>query len=261
MDRYQERMIKHITFTNLETDGKSKGVFYRKEQDLIEIKQDDDITITKYPLTFKAVDLVITDVSIIVGGKSETQHFTLEEIDGKIVRERLYNIVLDFENRIDTIEFKFHDNFADPLRINVIYIEADKAAYHAKQESLKQAELIAAMNVSHRTGLDLVNIYWQYASPEVEITKIDLYVKEENERMKIASYNCDNETMFKSIGGLAFGDYEYQLAQFKKDKHLVAHTPFIPFRLSPATPSDTTVVRGGPRGLQPLQGLKGLIDR
>lgn len=261
MDRYQERILKHIKFAGLAISGKTKGAIYRKEDDLIELNQDDDITITKYPLTLKTTDLVIEEVSIIKSGKSEKLQFTLEEIDKKIVKDRNYNIVFDFDNRIDAIELKFHENFADPLRINIKYIEADKNSYHEKQENLKQAELIAAMNVSHRTGQDLVNIYWRHASTEVEITKIDLYVKDENEKMKIASYNCDNETMFKSIGGLAFGDYEYQLAQYHKDNRLIAQTDLIPFRLSTHTPSETTVVRGGPRGLQPLQGLKGLKDR
>jgi len=245
MDKYQKRLIRNIELLGLSSNENGKGIFYRDEEDLIELRQSDDIMATKYPATIKAIDLVIEQVCVIKGKTVETLDFSFEDIEKKLVKYRVYNIVFDFENRIDAIELKFHDDFADPLRLNIKYVEANKDAYFEKQAIQLREQLLKNMSVSHRVGLDLVNIYWRHATSAIEKVRIDLYVKEIKERRLIGSYSCDKENMFKAITGLAFGDYEYQLNQMDKDNQLIIQTDFLPFRLSRNVNEDQHFVARG----------------
>ena len=76
----------------------------------------------------------------------------------------------------------------------------------------------------------MVNIYWDAVSDKVEEINIMLYsVTKETERL-IAKYK-QNEKIFKSITGLAFGDYKYEIVEFDKNGNELARTEKISFTL------------------------------
>ena len=88
------------------------------------------------------------------------------------------------------------------------------------------------MEVSFRTADDLVNIYWKHAKENVvALVRIDLYMKNGDSRQLMGKYKESDEIFFKSIGGLAYGKYCFQLFQFDKDNKEIASTDFIDFEL------------------------------
>ncbi len=84
------------------------------------------------------------------------------------------------------------------------------------------------MNVSHSTGNDLVNIYFQPCCDEYERTEITLY----KDNQMLTKYKVDDGVFFKSISGLAYGNYEYIVKQFGKNDKLLLETGKIRFSIS-----------------------------
>ena len=61
--------------------------------------------------------------------------------------------------------------------------------------------------------------------------RIDLYVGEKNNGQLMAKYKITDEIFFKSIDGLAYGRYYFQLLQFDKDNNQIAATDYIDFEI------------------------------
>ena len=87
------------------------------------------------------------------------------------------------------------------------------------------------INPEHKTGTDLVNIYWNLVSDSVEETKIILYSVTNGTERLIGKYK-EKEAMFKSITGLAFGDYSYEIIECDKTGREIARTKKISFKIS-----------------------------
>ena len=83
-------------------------------------------------------------------------------------------------------------------------------------------------NIKVSTGADLVNIYFQPCCDSYARTEITLY----KDNMMLAKYKVDEETFFKSIGGLAFGKYEFVLKQLDKVNNIILETQKTAFSIS-----------------------------
>ena len=135
-------------------------------------------------------------------------------------------VEVDFNNRIKELTIVYRD-VVDPITIPVEFIEADRSIYDAQV----QKETNALIKPEHKTGNDLVNIYWNLVNDKVEIVKINLYSVSNNETRLIGKYK-EEEAMFKSITGLAYGKYCYEIIELDGAGNEVARTDKIEFTLS-----------------------------
>lgn len=159
--------------------------------------------------------------------------------------ESNFYVLLDMEHRVEQIKIVFRDNLADAYVFRVGYVEADKELYYQKQEEKKKAERVAAAQIKHSTGLDLVNIYFQPCCSDYEYTEIYLYIPQDYETVggpygpvkKPSSWQLfkkckvSSEDFYKSISGLAYGTYAYVVKQFDKKGDLLLETEYIEFSL------------------------------
>lgn len=187
--------------------------------DKIVLKQIEDITVKKYFL-FLHND-TIEEIYII---KNKTQESALQKFGEGVTA---FGIQLDFDNKIDSIIIKFKLNLADSLIVPIEYVEADKEKYYAKQAQQKKDELLKTASIKHSTGNDLVNIYFQPCCDEYERTEITLF----KDNQMLAKYKVDDGVFFKSISGLAYGNYEYIVKQFSNDNTVLIETDKIKFTI------------------------------
>ena len=241
MDKYQKyilgkfgdaltRMFYRACPIEQEEQGSSiQYLFSDESTNSITIKQDEDIKKTIYVLVLMGGGSsdryeLFSDVSIYKNGMWEK----VEKVYYKNKIKQAYRFIVDFNDRIEKIKLSFLNNLADDYIISVCYQEADKEKYYAKKEQERKENLLKTANIKVSTGVDLVNIYFQPCCDEYARTEIALY----KENMLLAKYKVDKETFFKSIGGLAFGKYEFVLKQLDKDNNIILETQKIAFSIS-----------------------------
>jgi hypothetical protein len=144
--------------------------------------------------------------SIEVNYKSGKQIIKLEK---SIFKQYMVgNIKVKFNNPFDHIILNFNNNIADPLNVKVdfkLYVEPVKEV----KEELKD------INATHRTGEDLVNVYFQKVSDKINRVEVELFIVDnKNESQLIGTYRVQDNVSFMSITGLAFGGYSYRVVQY-----------------------------------------------
>lgn len=183
------------------------------------INQDDNYNI-------KTRNLMLVSDSILYIEVDNVKYLRGNKPELRINSSYIYIIVpFDFDKKANEITFHFVDDLADPLTLNLKYVEADHSIYDSKV----QAKLNEQIKPEHKTGADLVNLYWNYVAESTNV-KINLYsISNEGERL-IAKYN-EREVMFKSIMGLAYGKYCYEIIEYDDNGNTIALTQHMPFEI------------------------------
>ena len=233
MDKYQKyilskygdnltRMFYRACPIEQEEQGSSiQYLFCDENTNSITIKQDEDVNITRYILILHGKANRYDVLSTVCVLKNQQW----EQIP---LSPKGYKIIIDFNERIEKIKLSFVNNLADDYIITINYQEADKEKYYAKKEQERKDNLFKTANIKVSTGADLVNIYFQPCCDSYARTEITLY----KDGMMLAKYKVDEETFFKSIGGLAYGKYEFILKQFDNKGNIILETDKISFSLS-----------------------------
>lgn len=221
MNKYQQILMKEsngryfFTQAGKEVGGDVKVL----SDDGFTLVQKEDITLTDYKLSIR--NSCIEEVYAVKNNACTA--FTV--IEGK---EAMFTYPISFEDEIDGVRIVFKGNLADALIIPVIYKKADKEKYYAKKVEDDRKAIIARAQVKHATGADLVNIYFQPCSDNYFSTTIILY----QGNMLMAKYKVDPEVFYKSISGLAYGDYYYEIIQYDKGERELMRTDKIRFTIS-----------------------------
>lgn len=219
------------------TSKKSKKVFssgFLCEEDCFALTQEDDIFSTQYDFVLKANANIAACLYYLNGEWKETER-----------RGVNFVVLLDFENRVEQIKIVFADNLADDYVFTVRYVEADKELYCKKQKEKLKADRLAAAQIKHATGADLVNIYFQPCCTDYEYTEIYLYipqdyatvggpcgpVKKPSSWQLFKKCKVPSEDFYKSISGLAYGTYAYVVKQFDKKGNVLLETEYMEFSL------------------------------
>ncbi len=246
MDKYQKYILdkfrtnnSHLyifsschPLNNEETDQKKEYGFFDSDTDTFNIKQDDDITKTKYILTIEAITtnyICFDNVYIL---KNNQWFEALNE-------NAQYIITIDFNDRIDAIKFVFENHIADDYTLKIEYTEADKNKYYAKIEQEKKEALEKAANIKVSLGADLVNIYFLPCCAKYDHTEICLFVANNSTSSKndlptmIKKCNVPLNDFFISINGLAYGKYYFVLKQYDKQNNVILETQPISFAIIP----------------------------
>lgn len=241
MDKYQNQILNKFSreivtlyaYADSNTVNIGEGL-YREQlnpvnlEEQIEIKQSDDITITKYDLFF--INQGISAVYAIK--EKECLPFQCTCCDyhwGKVYKDRqVFHYTLDFDDKITSVKIVFKNNIADDLILPIRFIDADKDVYYAKKEAERIAKLGWKASVSCATGQNLVNIYFQPCADNYAKTEITLY----RSNLMMAKYIVEGELYFKAIPDLAYGDYSFVLKQISTDEKILYETTHIRFSVS-----------------------------
>jgi len=232
MDKYQEFALKYTRYIVYEDAEERHPVSDKNKWDnassgKIVIKQSDNYNITKYYLRIDGCYIK----AAIINGKEADIKFINSSHPSPLIE-------VDFNNRIKEITIVYRD-VVDPIVLPVEFVEADRSIYDAQI----QKEINANIKPEHKTGSDLVNIYWNLVDDKVEIVKINLYLETKGESRLIGRYK-ETEIMFKSITGLAFGNYSYEIIELDAKENEMARTEKIKFSLFAPNYGKNTVTVG-----------------
>ena len=219
MDKYQKFVLDHIGVCisineELAFNCKLSNLINSNEE--FEVKQNENYNIKKHFIYF--YDNGEQLASVKVDGKTTKP----AEIDGR----KYLRAEVDFDKPAKEIRFEFADGICEPLICKLKFIEVDHGIYDSKV----QAEINASIKPEHKTGVDLVNIYWNLVSDKVVESQVNLYFVSQTGERIIGKYK-ETEISFKSVTGLAFGRYCYEIIEFGKDGKELARTGKVYFDL------------------------------
>lgn len=199
---------------------------FDEKKDVYTVFQDEDITVVEYSASLTKNDAEKKCIESIFVYKN--RKWIPLDITAFPNNREGYHLVFDFNDRITKVKLVFKNNIADDYIFSIKYVEADKEKYYAKKEQERKDGLLKAASVTHSTGADLVNIYFQPCCNEYCKTEITLY----KDSMMLAKYKVNEEMFFHSISGLAYGKYEFVLKQFDNKGNIILETDKIGFSLS-----------------------------
>ena len=253
MNKYQEYLLSHIKdnckgtflFSDCAPVGESckddTYGSYDKTTNYFTIKQDKDITKTVYVLK------ISQDRCPFVSAVQVRKNNSFIDVP-------LSEIIIDFNDRIDSIRLKFIKNITDDLEIGIAYKEADKQAYNEMQAVLQKENTLKRAAIKHSTGDSLVNIYFQSCADNYDHTEISLFIPDKTEVVRVGGPHgpvnqenvlswvlimkatVGNGIFFKSIRGLAYGRYAYVIKQFDKANNLLVETGYVEFYIREPQP-------------------------
>lgn len=243
MDKYQKLLVQKARIKEwlyFENNGVSdeesskywKRVFFDENNDTVTIIQDENPNIVDYTLIIFGESFIKT-IEIYKNSK-------WEKIEKSMFKTRwaAFRLNINLDDKIEKVKVSFRDNLADDYIINVVYQEADKEKYNEKLTMEHRAELLKVANIKVSTGADLVNIYFQPCCDNYACTEIALY----KENMMLAKYKVEEDVFFKSINGLAYGEYEFILKQFDDKGNIILESDKISFSISRPTHEGMNVV-------------------
>ena len=221
MNKYQKYFLKEDAYIDCFALGSDINCSLDRtlENGVVRIKQNEDISIKEYTLASRYPFDYLCENEWRKSSKMENRVWQIAKFDWAVP--------------IEKVRFLVDNEFVEALEINIEYEFADVEAYNKKQEQKRKNDLIEKASIKHSTGADLVNIYFQPCSSDYIRTEIALY----RDGLMLAKYKVDEESFFKSIGGLAYGTYSFIVKQFDRNDNLLLETEHIEFTLkSPKAP-------------------------
>ena len=221
MNKYQKYFLKEDAYIDCFALGSDINCSLDRtlENGVVRIKQNEDISIKEYTLASRYPFDYLCENEWRKSSKMENRVWQIAKFDWSVP--------------IEKVRFLVDNEFVEALEINIEYEFADVEAYNRKQEQKRKNDLIEKALIKHSTGADLVNIYFQPCSSDYIRTEIALY----RDGLMLAKYKVDEESFFKSIGGLAYGTYSFIVKQFDRNDNLLLETEHIEFTLkSPKAP-------------------------
>ena len=221
MNKYQKYFLKEDAYIDCFALGSDINCSLDRtlENGVVRIKQNEDISIKEYTLTSRYPFDYLCENEWRKSSKMENRVWQIAKFDWSVP--------------IEKVRFLVDNEFVEALEINIEYEFADVEAYNKKEEQKRKNDLIEKASIKHSTGADLVNIYFQPCSSDYIRTEIALY----RDGLMLSKYKVDEESFFKSIGGLAYGTYSFIVKQFDRNDNLLLETEHIEFTLkSPKAP-------------------------
>lgn len=187
------------------------------ESDTILIEQ--LINETMITITFAGLGVESIDIKRASG----SQRIILEQ--SRFANMMVGNVEMFFSDPILEVNLNFHNGLADPLTLKT------EIKLYTEPEIDYQALYLSRINVFHRLGEGVLNVFFQHAHELVDLVEIELYAILDNKTEQLmARYQVEKGIFFKSINGLAFGSYAYRVIQYSKAERVI-ETEIIPFRL------------------------------
>jgi len=181
-------------------------IYIDVENNKISITQEKDVKIATLTLIVDGIE------SVDIFYKKGNKNILLEK---SIFRNLMVgNIEVDYKNPITKIKLNFRYDLADPLEI-----EVDTILY--EEPTIDYQKIYnEKMEIRHNVGSDLVNIYFQLATEQINKVKVELFLDKDSEDQMIGTYNVNENMLFISITGLAYGKYKFRVVQYSNDEKI-----------------------------------------
>lgn len=266
MNKYQKDVFELISFRLLvvrnEKDRFSGDV--KKENDKIVIYQDKDIAIKDYHLVINDTDISLLKLSYYSNKK-------WNGFSPYKYKENYLAATFNFDNPITKIKIENTLGLFEPFEVEVQNQLASVDEYNkrvaeakAKKDAEKQAKIDELIKADYKVGDNLVNLYWNLVNDKVKKTKVELYladgfdfnryqvnkevvdestgkkankwvteikITKTGQYRKVASYEIEEGATFKSISGLAYGTYAYEITELDAKGNKIASTGKVLFKL------------------------------
>ena len=218
------------------------------KDDSITIRGDRDIFSKDYSVRLYLSDYI--KVYLLTDGKwmpLEASVFSaMDKLEEEGIGKQIKGVVFDvnLDSKPTKLKLVPPGEVVDDVVLEVKYDLMSEEDYWAMMNSPEM--LRKNMNVTFRTGENLVNIYWKHAKENlVASVRIDLYLKSGDDRQLMGKYKATDEVFFKSIDGLAYGSYVFELFQFDKEGNEVASSGLILFTIEKPKAPDQGGGQGG----------------
>ena len=223
MDKFQKRILYNGNANQKDTipycfsckeekSGCEWPITFNPNKDEFIIVQNADIFSAVYYLYIKhtAIESISSSVNdTLIDAKKEGDSF---------------KIALDFDNKASETKISFKYEIAPDYIFKIQYKDANKELYYKRkkrekenQEAERKKSLDKTVNIEAHTGNMLVNISFNPCSYDCERTVIELY----RTNRLMAKYDVEKGVFFKSITGLAYGDYSFVLKQYNEKGNLI----------------------------------------
>lgn len=166
-------------------------------------------------------DVKIANLSLVVSGVESAEVHYKNGIKKILLEKSIFrnlmvgNIEVDYDNPINKIQLNFFNDITDPVIVTVETLLYEEPPVDYRKIYLDK------MNINHKTGIDLINIFFQLATEEIDETRIELFVKLNNKSQPMGVFKSPQNFSYCSITNLAPGNYEYNVSQFVKGKEIV----------------------------------------
>lgn len=208
------------------------------EEGTLQIKDDRDYFSREYTMYLRVGE--IFDAEVRIDGKwSKLVSGSFQDPKG----QSFTGVVLDFtlDHRPDCLRLSLSNGIIDPIEFKLEYNLITKEEYEEIQNSPEV--LRKKMDVTYRTGATLINIFWKLAKEgAVEKVKVALFARNKNEIRLMANFMLPNDIFYKSIDGLAPGDYAFEVIQLDKQGREIVSSGQVLFSISVSSPNHRNVV-------------------
>lgn len=225
---FKEAIEKHCNYKYTDKEKVSLGTMgkYWKFIEGVEYLKltENQITVTQNKGVDNATLTVVVDgiESIDISSKKGNRNIVLEK---SIFNAYMVgNIDIDFKEPITTIKLNFRYDLAKPLIINVNTILYSEPIVEDPKINVDK------MNIKHRVGESLVNIYFQLVNEKVIATKVELYLDDNDDDQLLGMYYAKENMRFIAITELAYGKYKYKVVQYEKNGKSISSDK-LPFSL------------------------------
>ncbi len=194
MNKYQSSLINRGTLSLVSPQGNGIATI---ADDVLTVIQNENYEIVQYTLRFE-----------------NTLVFSAN-VDNKLFNQKndCVEIPIDFINQAASVEIVFKNNFAEPCKLAIKYVLADKNSFDEKVRAERQTMYKKTMHFICRTGLNLVNFHWQNACDEVAKTEIRFFANDNNMSILIEKIELPSDRFFYAFTNVAYGKYSAIITQ------------------------------------------------
>lgn len=216
MDKYNEIALKTISYKvykhSINGDNRIDNVIGMQDS-VILIKQDYDYTINQYYIVFVAKN--IASISFANQLYKPTINPEFDKSTPCIF------IPVNYNDKISELTIEFAGGILDPISVTIEYQDTDKTKYD--KEIQKELNQKIYLDLTH--GFDLINVFWDDVTKDVDHVVIKLYKTNNNgargDRL-VMSCTEKRGVNFKSITGLGFADYGCEITEYDKSERVIA---------------------------------------
>ena len=208
MDKYSQYALSTIRYKVFK-DSVSQSNLISEESSLLEviaIKQDYNYTIDQYYIAL----IGSTVASITFDKKTFDNQETNPEVDSS---QPCMIIPVVYSKKIDSLVIELQGGILDPILISLQYTDTDKKVFDAEQQEAINQKIRLDIN----KGLDLINIYWDDVSKDVDHVVISLFHED-----RLICSSVEKGINFKSISGLAFAQYKCEVIEYDNADQILA---------------------------------------
>lgn len=202
MDNYQKNLLNKGTFDFESEAGKEKI----KINEEIILYQNENYRIGGYKIIINNIAIE----SILYCNKKYSPN-----------KNKTIEIDFDFNKIGENLIFVFKNAVADDCSLPIKAILADRESFDTKEAETNYEKLVNKVALILSKGNALINAYWKKSDETVLKTIIHLHYFDEATGNEYLIEESENNGEYKSISGLAYGNYRFNVEQYDSKGKLI----------------------------------------